>query len=267
MKTLLHARTTACGGGRLLLICILVVWIVGPIWAGGSGETEPIIGEERLQPELAEEQKTIDKRKEMIETQIKRRGIKDPDVLSAMSSVPRHLFMPEHVRNQAYDDNPVPIGEGQTISQPYIVALMTESLGLSENARVLEIGTGSGYQAAVLARIVDEVYTIEIKSALHARATETLERLGFDNITTKNEDGYFGWEEHAPFDAVMITAAVDHIPRPLFSQLKDGGKMILPLGDPYGIQELVLVIKKGESYTVEYITGVLFVPMTGTALE
>ena len=206
-------------------------------------------------------------REKMVSKQIQAREIDDPQVLDALNTVPRHLFMPKDVWNQAYEDHPVPIGQGQTISQPYIVALMTESLKLTEDDRVLEIGTGSGYQAAVLAMIVKEVYTIEIKEVLHKRATETLSAIGFENIKTLYADGYFGWEEYAPFDCIMITAAVDHIPIPLFSQLKDGGRMILPLGSPYSFQELVLITKKGEEYFINKICGVVFVPMTGKALE
>jgi protein-L-isoaspartate(D-aspartate) O-methyltransferase len=206
-------------------------------------------------------------RDKMVDNQILAREISDVKILEAMRTVPRHLFMPADVRGQAYEDHPVPIGEGQTISQPYIVALMTEALELTEEDRVLEIGTGSGYQAAVLAMIVKEVYTIEIKELLHKRATETLASIGFENIKTLHADGYFGWEEHAPFDCIMITAAVNHIPAPLFRQLKDGGRLILPLGNPYSYQELVLVTKKGETFTISKICGVLFVPMTGTAMK
>lgn len=206
-------------------------------------------------------------REKMVNNQIQARGIKDSDVLEAMRIVPRHLFMPVNVQNQAYEDHPVPIGEGQTISQPYIVALMTEALNLTEEDRVLEIGTGSGYQAAILAMIVKNVFTIEIKELLHKRATETLSAIGFENVKTLFADGYFGWEEHAPFDCIMITAAVNHIPIPLFNQLKDGGRLILPLGSPFSYQELVLITKKGEDYTMERICGVLFVPMTGKAIE
>ena len=198
---------------------------------------------------------------------IKGRGISDPVVLTAMLEVPRHAFVPENMVPQAYKDRPLPIGEGQTISQPYIVALMTESLRLDAADRVLEIGTGSGYQAAVLARIVKEVYTIEIKERLHHRASKKLRELGFDNIQTRFGDGYFGWKEAAPFDAIMITAAVNHIPAPLLQQLKEGGKLILPLGDPFHFQNLTLVTKQGEDFIVNQITGVLFVPMTGRALE
>ncbi|MBN2535133.1 MAG: protein-L-isoaspartate(D-aspartate) O-methyltransferase [Spirochaetales bacterium] len=206
-------------------------------------------------------------REKMVNSQIQTRGIKDPGVLEAMSIVPRHLFMPVNVRSQAYEDHPVPIGEGQTISQPYVVALMTEALKLTENDCVLEIGTGSGYQAAILAMIVKNVYTIEIKELLYKKATETLAAIGSTNIKTLYGDGYFGWEEYAPFDCIMITAAVNHIPIPLFNQLKDGGRMILPLGNPFSFQELVLITKNGEEYTINRICGVLFVPMTGTAME
>lgn len=198
---------------------------------------------------------------------IEQQGISDPAVLTAMREVPRHAFVPENMVPMAYKDRPLPIGEGQTISQPYIVALMTASLGLGSTDSVLEIGTGSGYQAAILARIVRRVYTIEIKEKLHKRATQKLRELKFNNIETRHADGYFGWKEAAPFDAIMITAAVNHIPAPLLQQLKNGGKLILPLGDPFLFQNLTLVTKQGEDFTVNQITGVLFVPMTGQALE
>ncbi len=206
-------------------------------------------------------------RKAMVENQIAARGIEDEKVLAAMGTVPRHQFVPEKLAGQAYEDHPMPIGEGQTISQPYIVALMTETLGLTTESRVLEIGTGSGYQAAVLAEIAGEVYSIEIKEKLHEKAAETLEKLGYALVKTRHGDGYFGWEAAAPFDAIMITAAVDHIPPPLLKQLRDGGRLILPLGNPFSYQNLVLVTRKGEDHTVRQITGVLFVPMTGQALE
>ena len=198
---------------------------------------------------------------------IEDRGISDPQVLAAMREVPRHNFVPANIISKAYRDTALPIGEGQTISQPYVVALMTASLKLERRHRVLEIGTGSGYQSAVLAKIVKEVYTIEIKEKLHQSATRLLNNLGFDNIKTRHGDGYFGWQEAAPFDAIMITAAVNHVPPPLLKQLKDGGLLILPLGNPFSYQNLTLVIKNGEDYTTNSITGVLFVPMTGYAIE
>jgi protein-L-isoaspartate(D-aspartate) O-methyltransferase len=184
-----------------------------------------------------------------------------------MSEVPRHSFVPKELVSQAYRDHPLPIGEGQTISQPYIVALMTESLKLKGPERVLEIGTGSGYQAAILANVAKDVCTIEIKEKLYTKATQILHSLGFTNIKTRHADGYFGWPEAAPFDCIMITAAIDHIPPPLLKQLKDGGRLILPLGNPFSYQNLSLVTKQGEDYTVKQITGVLFVPMTGHALD
>ena len=206
-------------------------------------------------------------RNDLIRDTIERRGISDPVVLKAMRDVPRHFFVPQNVISRAYRDTALPIGEGQTISQPYVVALMTAGLKLKSDYRVLEIGTGSGYQAAVLAKIVKEVYTIEIKKKLHQRSNRLLENLDFTNIKTRHGDGYFGWPEAAPFDAIMITAAVNHVPPPLLKQLKEGSLLILPLGNPFSYQNLTLVIKKGGDYTTRSITGVLFVPMTGRALD
>ena len=202
----------------------------------------------------------------MVREQIKRRGIKDPRVLKAMRDVPRHLFVPSALKSKAYSDRPLAIGEGQTISQPYIVALMTESLSLSPTSKVLEIGTGSGYQAAILAAVAGEVYTIEIKKKLYQRSKTTLRTLKYD-VNTRLGDGYYGWSSQERFDAIMITAAVDHIPPPLLNQLRNGGRLILPLGNPFSYQNLVLVTKKDQDYIAKQITGVLFVPMTGHALD
>lgn len=206
-------------------------------------------------------------REKMVQSQIRLRGISDKKVLKAMSEVLRHSFVPKALASQAYKDHPLPIGEGQTISQPYIVALMTESLKIKGSDRVLEIGTGSGYQAAILANVTKEVYTIEIKEKLYTKATQILRTLGYTNIKTRHSDGYFGWPQAAPFDCIMVTAAIDHIPPPLLKQLKDGGRLILPLGNPFSYQNLSLVTKQGDDYIVKQITGVLFVPMTGYALE
>ncbi len=206
-------------------------------------------------------------RKNMVSDQIRSRGIDDKKVLLAMETVPRHKFVPSRLSGQAYSDHPLPIGNGQTISQPYIVALMTQSLKLKGKERVLEIGTGSGYQAAILAENVSEVYSIEIKKNLHEKATQLLREMKYSNIKTRFGDGYFGWEKAAPFDCIMITASVNHIPPPLLKQLKNGGKLILPLGNPFSFQNLVLVTKKGDDFSVKQITGVLFVPMTGHALK
>ncbi len=203
------------------------------------------------------------KRKRMLETQIKARGIRDARVLEAMLKVPRHLFVPEAQIAYAYDDGPLPIREGQTISQPYIVALMTELAELGPESRVLEIGTGSGYQAAVLAEICKEVYSIEILERLGKEAEARLRQLGYTSVSVKIGDGYQGWKEHAPFDAIIVTAAPEHIPQPLVDQLKTGGRLVIPLGEIF--QELVLVRKTEKGITKENITGVRFVPMTGEA--
>jgi protein-L-isoaspartate(D-aspartate) O-methyltransferase len=206
-------------------------------------------------------------RDNLVKNDIKGRGISDPQVLTAMRSVLRHCFVPKRIISRAYADTALPIGEGQTISQPYVVALMSAGLKLNNTHRVLEIGTGSGYQAAILAEIVKAVYSIEIKAKLHHTSTQLLKTFGYTNIFTRHGDGYYGWEDAAPFDAIMITAAVDHIPPPLLKQLKDGGRLILPLGNPFSYQNLTLVTKQGNDYKTRQITGVLFVPMTGHALD
>ena len=206
-------------------------------------------------------------REDLVKIHIAGQGVTDPLVLAAMRSVPRHCFVPKRIISKAYIDTALPIEAGQTISQPYVVALMTESLNLTGDHRVLEIGTGSGYQAAVLAKIVKEVYSIEIKEKLHHKSTRLLEQLGFANVKTRQGDGYFGWPEAAPFDAIMITAAVNHVPPPLLKQLAEGGKLILPLGNPFSYQNLTLVTKTKGDYTTQQITGVLFVPMTGHAQD
>src|SRR5574340_957688 len=169
------------------------------------------------------------KRQRMVENDIRGRGIKDKRVLDAMLKIERHLFMDKDLMRRAYEDNPLPIDEGQTISQPYVVALMTEALQLKPTDRVLEIGTGSGYQAAVLAEIASEVYTIEIRKKLAEKSGNLLKSLGYRNIKVKHADGYFGWDEHAPFDAIIVTASANHIPPPLIRQLKEGGSLIIPL--------------------------------------
>jgi protein-L-isoaspartate(D-aspartate) O-methyltransferase len=203
------------------------------------------------------------RRERMVETQIAARGVRDPRVLRAMAEVPRHLFVPAGAVDLAYEDHPLPIGAGQTISQPYIVALMTERLALGPGAKVLEVGTGSGYQAAVLARIAAEVYTIEIHEELARRAEATLERLGVRNVRVRTGDGFFGWPEAAPFDGIMATAAAPEVPPALFGQLKEGGRLILPLGDPRTFQVLTVVTKRGGKPVRESVLDVRFVPMTG----
>jgi protein-L-isoaspartate(D-aspartate) O-methyltransferase len=216
--------------------------------------------EEAANPSAAKEEK---QRRDMVMHQILRRGIGDKRVMDAMAKIPRHRFVDESQRDRAYNDHPLPIGEGQTISQPYIVALMTEKLKLKPSDRVLEIGTGSGYQAAVLAEIVQEVYSIEIREKLVQRADSLLKNLGYKNIRTKYGDGYFGWKEHAPFDAIIVTAAANHIAPPLIRQLKEGGRLIIPLGSTLYHQTLTLVTKKKDDLDVEQMGGVVFVPMVG----
>jgi protein-L-isoaspartate(D-aspartate) O-methyltransferase len=201
-------------------------------------------------------------REAMVKTALMRRDIVDPQVLNAMMVVPRHLFVLADYLDQAYADHPLPIGYGQTISQPYIVALMTQMLDLQPEDKVLEIGTGSGYQAAVLAEIVDEVYTIEIIGALVERAARTLEAAEYANVHIQHADGYFGWEEHAPFDAIIVTAAPDHVPPPLRAQLADGGKMVIPVGPVGSYQELWLIERQGDEFTTTSLGGVVFVPLT-----
>jgi protein-L-isoaspartate(D-aspartate) O-methyltransferase len=201
----------------------------------------------------------------MVETQIKARGVKDPRVLSAMRKVERHRFVPKEFEAAAYEDRPLPIGEGQTISQPYVVALMTEVLELKGEERVLEVGTGSGYQAAVLAEVAQEVYSIEIVEPLASSAKTLLFDLGYRNITVKAGDGYLGWPEKAPFDAIIITCAVDHIPQPLIDQLKEGGRMVVPVGSH--TQDLKKITKRNGKIESVDLVPVLFVPMTGKGIK
>jgi protein-L-isoaspartate(D-aspartate) O-methyltransferase len=202
-------------------------------------------------------------RESMVKGQIEARGVRDPRVLAAMREIPRHEFVPTAQREHAYEDRALPIGLGQTISQPYIVAAMTELLELSGEERVLEIGTGSGYQAAVLGWLAREVYTIEIVPELASRAEADLRRLGFANVRVRHGDGWRGWPEAAPFDAILVTAAPEQVPQPLVDQLAVGGRLVLPLGDLD--QDLVLLTRDAEGVRQERLFGVRFVPMTGEA--
>ncbi len=202
-------------------------------------------------------------RHQMVQRQIVTRGIQDVPTLDAMRSVQRHRLVPAEQLRNAYDDRPLPIGYGQTISQPYIVAYMTETIRPRPGMKVLEIGTGSGYQAAVLAEIVDEVYTIEIVEALAQRSRRDLDALGYKNIHVRHGDGYYGWEEHAPFDAIIVTAAAEYIPPPLIAQLREGGRMIIPVGAPFASQHLVLVEKMPDGRPkTQNLLPVRFVPFT-----
>ena len=214
-------------------------------------------------PDQQDEEDFTVQREAMVTRQIARRGIDDDRVLAAMRTVRRHRFVPLNVRRHAYTDRPLPIGYGQTISQPYTVAYMCQLLGLGPESRVLEVGTGSGYHAAVMARIADTVHTIEIIPELAARARETLSALGYENILARTADGYYGWPEGAPFDAIVVTAAADHLPPPLIQQLAEGGRMIIPVGHPFLTQHLILAEKKDGQVTSRQLIPVRFVPLTG----
>ncbi|MBI3286741.1 MAG: protein-L-isoaspartate(D-aspartate) O-methyltransferase [Chloroflexi bacterium] len=201
----------------------------------------------------------------MVHNQIEARGVTDERVLAAMRKVPRHEFVLPDYLPQAYADHPLPIGYGQTISQPFVVALMTELLRLEPGDTVLEVGSGSGYQAAILAELADRVYSVEIIPELADSAAERLQRLGYSQVQVANRDGYFGWEEYSPFDAIIVTAAPDHLPQPLIQQLKDGGRLVIPVGPPGAYQTLWQIIKQGDQLISNDLGGVRFVPLTGGA--
>ncbi len=253
----------------LLLLAAIVYLLVG---RGREGKVVAIPSSTPTEEATAtpvEETPTADRdpffpyREYMVRTHIRPRGISDPQVLNAMLNVPRHKFVPRDYQEQSYADRPLPIGYGQTISQPYIVALMTQLLELEEGDKVLEVGTGSGYQAAVLAEIVDEVYTVEIIPELAAAAAERLKRLGYTQVQAANRDGYYGWEEYAPFDAIIVTCAPDHVPQPLLQQLKDGGRLVIPVGFPGAYQTLWQITRQGDQFLSKNWGGVTFVPLTG----
>jgi protein-L-isoaspartate(D-aspartate) O-methyltransferase len=250
----------------LALVCLII------IQSGCTGRPAPaltaVVSEAPLLASAPTGDKFYDARINMVERTIEARGVADPDVLRAMRSVPRHLFVQPKLLEQAYADHPLPIGYGQTISQPYIVAWMTELLELKEGEKVLEIGTGSGYQAAVLAELgFVDVYSIEIVPELAESAATRLEELGFDEVSVKQGDGYFGWPERAPFDAIIVTAAPDHLPAPLAGQLKEGGRIVIPIGPPGGYQSLWKFVKENGELTAYNLGGVAFVPFTGPGIE
>ena len=201
-------------------------------------------------------------RENMVETQIKRRGIKNPRVLSAMLKIPRHVFVPSNFQKLAYSDQPLPIGEGQTISQPYMVALMTEALDPQPEDKILEIGTGSGYQSAILAELCRELYTVERIPQLTIRAQNILHDLGYENVFFRTGDGSQGWSEFAPYDKIIVTAGAPQIPQPLIQQLKEGGRMVIPVGSRF-TQELKLITKREKDVEIENICGCVFVPLWG----
>ncbi len=225
---------------RFLLLCLAIVLL---------STTGSAAGDDRRQERLA-----------MVAAQIEARRVKDPATLAAMRAVPRHRFVPPSQAAYAYQDRPLPIGHGQTISQPFMVAIMTELILPGPGKKILEIGTGSGYQAAILAATGAEVYSIEIVPALAASAAERLRTLGYTAVKTRAGDGYYGWAEHAPFDAIIVTAAAEYVPPPLIEQLKDAGLMVIPVGSPFFVQTLMLVQKKGETTTSTNLMPVRFVP-------
>lgn len=253
-----------CWRARLLLLALIAC--LGAIKAcGSSGTMEPVapvapVAPTGVPPDAADPYGPA--RERMVRT-VRAHGCDDEAVLAVLGRLPRHEFVPEDVRRFAYQDSPLPIGHEQTISQPFIVAFMTAALHLRPTDKVLEIGTGSGYQAAVLAELAAEVYTIEIVVPLARRAEALLQRLGYHNVHVRAGDGYRGWPQQAPFDAIMVTAAPDHVPEPLVDQLAPGGRMILPVGE--GRQQLVLIEKSEQGVTRRSVLDVRFVPMTGEA--
>lgn len=212
-------------------------------------------------PGKCEQDQFASLKEQMVQDQIVARGVQDSVTLYAMRKVPRHEFVPSQLVGYAYDDAPLPIGSEQTISQPYIVALMTELIRPHKGQRVLEVGTGSGYQAAILAEVVDSVYTIEILPELAASAAKRLKRLGYRNVIVRCGDGYLGWKDAAPFDGILVTAAAEHIPQPLIEQLKDGGVLVIPLGSMMSIQRLTVLKKRGKDIETHTILPVRFVPL------
>ncbi len=260
-----HRRAAASLFAILLLVALLP-GCAPPLGGDAPGSTAAT-DEAAAGSPAAEEEGYAAARRAMVERDLKGRDIRDPLVLDAMGRVQRQLFVDGDRRPQAYSDHPLPIGDGQTISQPYIVALMTQSARVGPEDKVLEIGTGSGYQAAVLREITGRVYSIEIRESLAGSARRNLDAAGYPDVSVTCADGYFGWEENAPFDAILITCAADHIPPPLLRQLSEGGRLILPLGDPTYYQTLTLAERRGEDFPVTYLSDVRFVPMTGRAQE
>ncbi len=269
MRGVAKNRVAVAAGA--IVACVLLLSV---LWGSGLFTTGEPIGQGKEVPSPTSARAAsptrelmsdvyVEDRQTMVEYDIRSRGVSDSEVLRAMRTVPRHEFVLDEYLDMAYSDRPLPIDCGQTISQPYIVAVMTELLDLQTGDKVLEIGTGSGYQAAILAEITDKVYTVEIISELADSARERLLRLGYDSIHTLNADGYYGWEEYAPYDAIIVTAAPDHVPQPLINQLKDGGRLVIPVGPVGWLQTLWLVTKQGGEVEFHNKGGVTFVPLTG----
>ena len=247
----------------LPVLGILILGVLPLFGLGGKESQKDPAHPDGKSPAMMEQEEFSQARERMVRTQIEARGVRDSKVLAALRKVPRHRFVPSNLEKRAYDDTPLPIGYGQTISQPYIVAYMTEVLELSGKEKVLEIGTGSGYQAAVLAEITPYVCTIEIIPELAGRARRTLDETGYGFVKTRTGDGYYGWEEESPFDGIIVTAASGHVPPPLLRQLKPGGKIVIPIGGPYEVQMLTLVEKLGDgTFRTTQLLPVRFVPFT-----
>ncbi len=248
----------------LLFLLSPILWVtISSVWSGNPVKLQRLRLQETQRQRVDEAKEYERERKRMVASQLRARDIRSTAVLRAMEKVLRHRFMRLGTRQYAYADHPVPIGLGQTISQPYIVALMTQTAQPKYSNRALEIGTGSAYQAAVLAELVREVYTIEIVPALAERAQKVLSELGYDNVQVREGDGYRGWPERAPFDIILVTAAAKEIPAPLLEQLAEEGRLVMPVGKVGGVQALTLITKKHGKLDKTYITSVLFVPMTG----
>lgn len=243
----------------LAVVLLTLIALALLLFATGPQPAPPVLPA----PTAAPTDTFANPRNAMVTDQIERRGVSDPQVLAAMRRLPRHRFVPDQYLQLAYEDHPLPIGYGQTISQPYMVALMTEALRVEPGQRVLEIGTGSGYQAAVLGELGAEVYTVEIIPELAQQAAARLAELGYKNVHVRQADGYFGWPEHAPYDAIIVTAAPDHLPQPLPQQLKEGGRLVIPIGPQGAVQTLWLFEKQGGELAATNLGDVLFVPLTG----
>ncbi len=246
--------------GTVVLLALASTCWASRVWAQERVEARAAVQESSRTPD---EDPFLEQRREMVARQIEARGIRAPEVLGALAAVPRHEFLPAARWHEAYEDHPVWIGDGQTMSQPYIVALMTELLELDGDERVLEIGTGSGYHAAVLSRVAAEVFTIEIRESLAVRAREQLTSLGYDNIEFRVGDGYRGWPETAPFDGIILTAAPREVPQPLIDQLAVGGRLVAPVGEYF--QDLIVITRGEDGVTRRKVAPVRFVPMVGEA--
>jgi protein-L-isoaspartate(D-aspartate) O-methyltransferase len=246
----------------VLINLLLLFACVSNLFSAGCASERTVLAKETVTATAVNEDDRSEERNAMVERAKTRFDLENTDVLSAMARIPRHLFVPENVRDLAYFDTPLPIGHGQTISAPYMAAWMTEVLALEAGERVLEIGTGSGYQAAVLAELgYAEVYSIEIIPELAEQAAVVLNQQGYQDLHLKQGDGYFGWEEHAPYDAIIVTAAPDHLPAPLMQQLADGGRLLIPIGPTGGYQTMWRFVKEGERIKAYNHGGVVFVPL------